>query len=886
MKGNPSKKAKLGAFIYEDRAITKGDSNEEAVHEVPTHLIEQHRNSQPKSSQKLFIHAAGFTSSSSGSKRVAMFNDSENVHPNESHEDLRVLTKKYTQNLTDMKSNKMRVTNSTTLRADAAKPDNVEVPQAVSGSSTGLKSTEIAHRDLEINIGVRRSNRICKPVSHDGLDRTSLNSSTIWSNGIPLTDAVCEPSATKAGKNLGAGEIGVPKKFITVADVLNISQDKNGKRELDDIRSSFGTSVSTSTPSQPHLLQTTGEGSQTRSNNTTTRERLALDTSALILGFVGDENASGDAATSILYMLGEASSLSETSDAASISFFSEKATLAAQFVERATDFYKIQQGEHAHNKCRETSNNIQTGKLDPAEALFIATSAIMMEMHPNVSHENLVFCAAQLALSPLFGTLGRISQLATSEDHTSSCAGEFRRSPKVTFRGADGSSISPSKDRLPCSWENTWANAEEFRNLFREIRTIVGECFAISETARKESDSQRCLIHRVALTALLTAVIAFRDPKCPLVLKVMPLSAKTRAEAKYLGSALFGEIASQIAQLSSQNESQKLAKQNDISNSASWPAAASSELRRRANWMAASVARFQLRYIFDAEPFQISKPGLAGPVDFSKCRSGLHHIIQLCSSGPRRMRQLCIPPQEFKNCELIKLFNGAALCRSTVLAALPRAFDVDPSEVSLSTLVIRALRQLVIAVNEIGAQTEMPVGSLLSAESLSRALCLEKVARVIGLDKDIIQIALAAEYARRFLCDISLIPGTENVTTQSTRFTNQNVWNVLSQCAAAIKELAIQESAEDIFIMLFTDGWDAYQERIREPLISSEFIAECQLLFHEHLRQDILDRLNEPQSFVVPSSEAPSVLESLDPRYFRLVNTDVILDFPQVRLAR
>ena len=45
------------------------------------------------------------------------------------------------------------------------------------------------------------------------------------------------------------------------------------------------------------------------------------------------------------------------------------------------------------------------------------------------------------------------------------------------------------------------------------------------------------------------------------------------------------------------------------------------ELRRRAGWMSTSVSRFLLRYIFDSEPYQISTPGLAGPADFSSCRS-------------------------------------------------------------------------------------------------------------------------------------------------------------------------------------------------------------------------------------------------------------------------
>ena len=629
-----------------------------------------------------------------------------------------------------------------------------------------------------------------------------------------------------------------------------------------------------------------------------------LSVSAVILDFIQGKEVTEP--FFYLCSLQSARALCESNDFALNAHVSRNSVAAAvQYTEHAMLFFQQQPGSSSSSRNEIRTSSVSKGRskaaakaasvplctLEPAEALIIATLAVACAKD-EIQHEiQQSFLNTMDILDPLStALLSATGGFATEEigKHRRSGASNYRQ---VNFNRADGSTISPPKDRLPHSWEDMWTHSSRFLNLVKCINVVAQKCFpshSRTSVGNDITDLSKQTHHRIVVEAMLAATAALRDPKNPLS-KKLARATKNASELQSLAVCIFDETAAVVAHCTlrryGNNSGVHLSSYSNPENIyGATSRSAATELRRRAKWMTSSVARFQLRYIFDSEPYQISTPGLTGVVDFSKSRSGLYKCIELCPRGPRRMRQLCIPAQATKTSPYIDLFD-CIHSREAVFAAVPSPLDVDAAELSTSSLMTRALRQLVSAARDVGDKNNEEVNSIITAPSLSEALQMEEEARGAGLGPDTVQIVLAAEYARRFLCELCLVPGVGDIVTQSNTTPAPKVWSILAQCAAAAQDLA---TTDDAFILFFTDGWESYQMRIQEPLISSAFIAECQSLFHQYLKQDAIFRAKDKDNC---DKQAPGEVDAdadaehdFDPTFFRLVRSDAIMDFPQVRL--
>ena len=453
---------------------------------------------------------------------------------------------------------------------------------------------------------------------------------------------------------------------------------------------------------------------------------------------------------------------------------------------------------------------------------------------------------------------------------------------RVQFCEIDGSALSPPNDRFPTSWETMHSYAITFLKLIQQL-----DCLMLAYIAK---ECNKDLVNRAGVASLLAATAMISDADSAFMtylLKKIPLSTPKAALAS-LGKSIYEELSFSITKNYSDNQVSRgesivfstLTNPRNIDSHTS--RSGNSNLRLRVSWMNASVSRFILRYIFDAEPYQISAPGLRGAMDYSDSRSGLHNTFQLCKRGPRRMRQLCIPTQSSKDNPLVVLADGEH-SKEKVLAALPSPLDVDPAEIATSTLLIRALKQLLRLVLELSEAKNVLSYDIFEVPCIAQALHTEAAVRTQGLTSDLAQIVLAAEYARRFICELCCIPGLGNVLVPTvSKRSCTNAWAVLSDSAKTLSTLAV---SEDAYLQFFANGWSAFEARIQEPLVSSAFITECQEYFHQCLAQDAYKRRDEKLQISLETHSRDSCGEdSFDSQYFRLVHLDSILDFPQIRL--
>jgi len=270
------------------------------------------------------------------------------------------------------------------------------------------------------------------------------------------------------------------------------------------------------------------------------------------------------------------------------------------------------------------------------------------------------------------------------------------------------------------------------------------------------------------------------------------------------------------------------------------------------------------------------------------------------------MRQLCVPSQASKDSAFIVLADGEHL-RDKVLAALPSPLDIDASELATSSLLARALKQVIRLVQELVDRPDR-LHDAICTPSLAHSLQVEKTIRGSGgLDVDTAQVVLAAEYARRFVCELCQVPGTGEIVAPCARPQQELLaWDVISNCAATAYELRVDE---DSYTLLFRDGWEALRQRTHEPLVSSAFIAECQSCVHACLATEASSRAAEKRQTApvavstvdkaarrqsirggagarpTEMGESGTAADTMDPAYFRLVHMDAILDFPQVQLV-
>ena len=155
--------------------------------------------------------------------------------------------------------------------------------------------------------------------------------------------------------------------------------------------------------------------------------------------------------------------------------------------------------------------------------------------------------------------------------------------------------------------------------------------------------------------------------------------------------------------------------------------------------------------------------------------------------------------------------------------------------------------------------------------------------------------------------ELSLIPHVDEIELAGTQHTGSNAWEIISQCAINIKVLSklnqstttnglnCSSTAEDAHLLLLCGGFEAYQQRIKTPLVNSTVVAACQCVFQKALQKSWEYDTNAAHIFSSNKDKDNISCHILDVRtesiddhsvstFFSLVTNGLLLDFPAIRL--
>jgi hypothetical protein len=321
-----------------------------------------------------------------------------------------------------------------------------------------------------------------------------------------------------------------------------------------------------------------------------------------------------------------------------------------------------------------------------------------------------------------------------------------------------------------------------------------------------------------------------------------------------------------------------------------------SELRHRCSWMASSVIRYVVRWIYDEVPFNISTPSAAGPPVIPYCRSTLHDSMKLFSRADERLIQLCYSSEEARSAS-----EAAAEGEGGVSLALPCTTEVDPADMAVSALVSSALRQM-DKLREL-LLTRYPDLAVLISTSDSTAELAEAVERLVAdstaegdyCSTSAVQAILAAEYARGFLLELAEASEALSEVSFSLPYSDATLgsadaWTVISTCATMLRATG---ATDDRYLSLFAGGLPAFKSKLREPLLQQTTIQACQSHFrgvlqeqHEAKRVRVAARQAEREERRASSRTAKGTSSGNRKPVFcwDIVLNDIIFDFPTISI--
>ena len=509
-------------------------------------------------------------------------------------------------------------------------------------------------------------------------------------------------------------------------------------------------------------------------------------------------------------------------------------------------------------------------------------------------------------LSPLFHILRNIN--IGSEDPTTNC-GTNDSSVKTSARGirssrsrtakskkviekksvrfceANGSTTSPPIDRDPSSCKEIYDQAQKFYILLQELDRICANF-----TQEKHSHILPAIIS--ATLVISSHINSHEIAHSQLLTKLYGHDEFESKQVGYLCKDIYQEIIHNTKKrlfIKSYSDSDQT-----ISKFICLPQSSEkiNALKSRVSWMLSSISRFHLRFLLDELPFQISTPSAAGPVDFEHCRSGIWEEVEPIARDGQRVKSLCIWNHEKKSKQDGQHYVVLAEREyemNSVLKVLPMANELEPADMSLSSLLAIALRQISSAQRYFNV-----VLSLQQGESLAQQFKLSTTLHMYQFSTDAIQIALGAEYAREYVRELCLIPnlGSKKMPYSCEYGADSSVWDVVCNSVQKINTLNIGED-DHLSILSFCDI-HALTKFFEEPLLSSDNIAGYQSAFQAILGQRWIDKQEESSAKGAQienqglndreTSETNSELPKLDKEYFTTVRDDIILDFPILKM--
>ncbi len=484
----------------------------------------------------------------------------------------------------------------------------------------------------------------------------------------------------------------------------------------------------------------------------------------------------------------------------------------------------------------------------PADFLLVAATAFLLsdpastsatELEQVQTREALAALAPYLvcditasssSTTPRGGSSAGGTALPSRSSGRRAAAAQASVKKSVCFSNDDGSCVSPPNDRRPASWASTFAASKRLYQLITHVDTLRQQhpnaAAALLLASRhficENEDDKDCIT--TTKSAVQNFFLAF--------LQSHPGSMVDNAECV--------PRAFEVSKIASLMHGELILSSNINSSSAFV-----SELRHRASWMASSVARFAVRWLYDDVPFSISTPSAAGPPVIPHCRSNIYKDLRLESRENARLQELCWE-------------EGGEGARQ-----LPRMLDMDPSEMTISSLVSCALRQ----VDKARALLARSGSSNTVADLLASAI--DKIEGESEDDEDVdeyvadvTQVCLAAEYAREFLLQLFSTEIAAAVASSSSPSSSTalplprgsshdysgagDVWEVLSTCGETLGALG---DGDDHYLAAFAGGVPALRNAMATPLLEAQDIARAQRRFrsilavgHEKARVAAMER--------------------------------------------
>ena len=485
----------------------------------------------------------------------------------------------------------------------------------------------------------------------------------------------------------------------------------------------------------------------------------------------------------------------------------------------------------------------------------------------------------------------------------------------VSFSQDDGSAVSPPNDRRPASWVNSYTISQRFHALVLAMDSIIAGCNLPSEN--------KIVNGPLAASALFYACQCFR---CDNEDKQSSIDeAKSTIQSFF---SVFLEhspgVMTDSTTIPRPFEAVKICgllyedlylARGSAPSSSPGPRQLST-LRHRSSWMASSVMRFVIRWIYDDVPFNISTPSVAGPPIIPHCRSNMHKSLLLTSRADARLFELCHADKNARH------HNGEGTEESVL--PLPLMTEVDPAEMAISSLVSCALRQI-DKLNDV-LYSRYPEYAIMLHKGSTEALVKvvqQLISDTLHDDKegdtvqggtkdyelaDVVQVSLAAEYARQFLFDLaeaheSLLRSDDGNVHSSLPYADAalgsaDAWNVLSACSLMLQAAG---AVDDRYLCWLTGGLSMFKERLRVPLLSQTTIGDCHDRFrdllnkrHEAKRARVAARVAErdksqPRQSIRNASTATvrsTTAASDKPIYcWKFVHYGIVFDFPLVSLG-
>ena len=298
-----------------------------------------------------------------------------------------------------------------------------------------------------------------------------------------------------------------------------------------------------------------------------------------------------------------------------------------------------------------------------------------------------------------------------------------KKTKSVMFSVGAGGAVSPPNDRRPASWVNSFSLCQKFHNLLMHVQTLSENHDKLSSYLWMACKHFLC-DNEDSRDDIIEGSNKVKAFFAPLVDEghISVASLARPFEVCKMAGLLLEELSMCLMP--------SLVPSAPPTDEETHTLPIVSELRHRSSWMASSVVRYVMRWLYDQAPYSVSTPSAAGPVVIPHSRSELQHSLLLESRGDQRLRSLCFALKEGEESE----------------EPLPCLLDMDPAEMAPSSLLSCALRQLEGVERLRSNDSDNIEESLLALINKSGGDDAH-VARVI-------QVCVAGEYARQFLLDM------------------------------------------------------------------------------------------------------------------------------------